>query len=567
MTNDVVLGSALRTNLLSLQRTQQGIDKIQNILATGLKVSSALDNPQNFFAAQGLNNRASDLTRLLDGIGQSISTIQAADKGSAAVGKLIEQAESITASALEESANGTTLAKVSGDVDLRGITDLTGINGVAATDTLTFVYTDKDGTTVRTANIAIEANDSIEELIGKINDVGEAAATSTTFGQGQVLRASLNEDGGLEIESKTGGSFRLQFEAGGNPNDTIAAADTALGAALGFGDVARNVSSGGPAATAGNFEVTALATATLTSGAFYNAAGDGFAKASDALTTVEDDAGVGRFTSQAATTTLSFSVNGVEEVSITDTTATTIQGLVDTINESTLIKASYDDTTGEFSIEAVDPSVSSIQINVTDTAANAAVVDFDFGNKSDLTLAGAANDANGENYILGVANERLADLEADYNTVLKSIDELVADSGYRGVNLLAGDELKTNFNENRTSSLVTQGRDLSSAGLGLSEGKFSSVANITALQAEILDAKDTVRGFGNAIANSLSIVQTREDFTKDLISDLEAGADKLTVADQNEEGAKLLALQTRQQLGVTSLSLAVQSQQSVLRLF
>jgi flagellin len=69
------------------------------------------------------------------------------------------------------------------------------------------------------------------------------------------------------------------------------------------------------------------------------------------------------------------------------------------------------------------------------------------------------------------------------------------------------------------------------------------------------------------LANSLSIVQTRQTFTEDLVNELEAGAEKLTVADTNEEGAKLLALQTRQQLGVTSLSLAVQSQQSVLRLF
>lgn len=78
---------------------------------------------------------------------------------------------------------------------------------------------------------------------------------------------------------------------------------------------------------------------------------------------------------------------------------------------------------------------------------------------------------------------------------------------------------------------------------------------------------ESVRGFGSTLANNLSIIQTRRDFTQNTINTLRAGADDLTVADQNEEGANLLALQTRQQLGVTSLSLAAQSQQSVLRLF
>lgn len=82
-----------------------------------------------------------------------------------------------------------------------------------------------------------------------------------------------------------------------------------------------------------------------------------------------------------------------------------------------------------------------------------------------------------------------------------------------------------------------------------------------------ITALDTVRNFGTTIANSLSIIQTRRDFTESTISILKAGAADLVTADQNEEGANLLALQTRQQLGVTALSLAAQSQQSVLRLF
>ena len=84
---------------------------------------------------------------------------------------------------------------------------------------------------------------------------------------------------------------------------------------------------------------------------------------------------------------------------------------------------------------------------------------------------------------------------------------------------------------------------------------------------EVRAALASVRSFGSTLANDLSIIQTRRDFTEETINTLTAGADDLTVADQNEEGANLLALQTRQTLGVTSLSLASQSQQSVLRLF
>ena len=87
MTSDVVLTAALRSNLLSLQNTQNNIDTAQFRLSTGRKVNSALDGPQAFFASQALNNRASDLTRLLDSIGQSIQTIQAAKLAHSLIGR------------------------------------------------------------------------------------------------------------------------------------------------------------------------------------------------------------------------------------------------------------------------------------------------------------------------------------------------------------------------------------------------------------------------------------------------------------------------------------------------
>ena len=157
----------------------------------------------------------------------------------------------------------------------------------------------------------------------------------------------------------------------------------------------------------------------------------------------------------------------------------------------------------------------------------------------------------------------------EYNNVRAQIDELVGngDTGYRGTNLLNGDDLTSFFNEFRSSSLTTEGVTFNSSGLGLSEADFSSAASVDAALVEARDALSSVRNFGVTLANDLAIIQTREDFTNSLINTLTEGSDKLTIADQNEEGAKLLALQTRQQLGVTSLSLASQSQQSILRLF
>lgn len=579
MSNDVVLGGALRTNLLSLQRTQDNIDRVQNILATGLKVGSALDNPQNFFAAQSLNNRASDLNRLMDGIGQSISTVQAADSGSRALNKLIDQADSIAQSALEEASSGTREAVITGNVDLRGISNLTSNANIDNADTLSISYVGDNGATI-TETVAIADNDSIEQLITKINDLGSDAQGP---GAGQLVEASLTNEGFLQIRSKTGDSFTVAFNGDGGAAG-FGAADRAFGDELGFAGIAQRTGTDG-AAGDGTYEVTALNTTQLTSGLFYDSAEAKFADASDTLASVVTTS-LGsqvRFDQGSAgeTTVLRFQVNGTTNIDVNFTAATTIQGLVDGINNNAnnedLIRASYDSNTGQFSIEAIGEDVATIGVEARDTGDNAEIiVDFGFGVKTGaaattddgLRIASAATDGQaGETYVLASSAGQLSQLEKDYDVVLDQINKLVEDSGYRGVNLLQGDTLTTDFNEDRSNSLETVGVNLDTESLGLGQADFSTMSKIDSIRNDILGAQGTVRQFGTSIANSLAIISTREEFTEDLVNTLEEGADKLTVADQNEEGAKLLALQTRQQLGVTSLSLAVQSQQSVLRLF
>ena len=158
--------------------------------------------------------------------------------------------------------------------------------------------------------------------------------------------------------------------------------------------------------------------------------------------------------------------------------------------------------------------------------------------------------------------------EDQYKEIITQINELAKDSGYKGKNLLGGDALTVKFNEltgTDTTKIEITGVDASAVtGLGMTATIGTNIE--TEIDA-ITDAITTLRGFASDFGNAYSIVQNREEFTENLINVLTEGADKLTLADMNEESANMLALQTRQQLGVNSLSLASQAAQSVTRLF
>jgi len=575
MTSDVVLTAALRNNLLSLQRTQGLIDKTQLRLATGLKVNSALDNPQNFFASQALKNRASDLNRLLDGIGQNIQVIKAADNGVTALTKLIEQADSVVQSARDALAQGTSEAKIAGDKDLSGISDLTLLSGIddAGGDQLVISVVDPEDDSLVDFNtglagqqdltITINTGDSIDELITRINDNNNIAEP--------VIEASLNAEGQLELRTLNGGDFSIQFTAtGATANDHLA-----LGEALGFGQVAR-LNGDGPTSAEDNFRVTASADTVLRSFSLYEAgsAGADIAERSDLLEGLEPESGPPALFAglDSANDTFTISVDGATTQTIA-LNGLTIQGFIDAINTNaslnTLIEAGFDDATGQITLRSIDPTVQDVTIGAYGDGGED--INFGFGTTvfdSAIVGTGSANTLE-ETIRFGAAAGKLAELEIEYNNIRSQVDELVSngDTGYRGTNLLFGDNLTTFFNEFRSSSLQTEGVTFNSEGLGLDAAAFTDSATIDAVGDQVREALDQVRSFGTTLANDLAIIQTREQFTQDIINTLNEGSDKLTVADQNEEGAKLLSLQTRQQLGVTSLSLASQSQQSILRLF
>ncbi|NBX66547.1 MAG: flagellin [Proteobacteria bacterium] len=560
MVSEVILGAGLRANLLSLQRTQVQIDQVQNILSTGLRVNSALDNPQNFFQAQSLRSSSNDLLRLLDGVGQSIQTVKAADAAVEAISSLLNQADSIVESAREALAAGQLQASITGNVNLAGKSSLTTISGISNTDDVYFEYYNTSGV-LQTASIDIATGESTDDFIAEIKDIGG----------GGYFNAELTSEGFLKITEIRGGNFTVNFTADNNAAASNAA-DTSLASALGFGNQINATTRNGGAATNANAEITALATTKLKSGAFYETvAGQGFAEASDLLTGVAaTDGGAARFAAAGAPN-ITFRINGTTTSANIAVSGTTIQGLVDAINTDVnvgnLIDASYDATTGQLSISAIDSSVKTITVTSTNTAAVASTVDFDFGTDTSFQPGAAIGDAEGETFTLASATATLGSLESDYNSILTQIDSLVEDAKFQGVNLLENGTLNTFFNKERTNKLTTQGANLSSSGLGLTAANFTTTVNIDDASSKVAAAKTTLQNFGASISNSLTIIQTRETFINDLVETNNEGADKLTLADQNEEGAKLLALQTRQQLGVTALSLAAQGQQSVLRLF
>jgi len=174
----------------------------------------------------------------------------------------------------------------------------------------------------------------------------------------------------------------------------------------------------------------------------------------------------------------------------------------------------------------------------------------------------------------------LEGLESQYNELIGQINNIRNDAVYKGVNFLDDATTVTvNFNEEASTTLVMSGFSGTSSGLALSGGTASGVGDIdyttdmnsasglNDIETTLNAALATLRTESAELAANLSILSTRQEFITNMVNTLVDGAGKLTNADTNEEGANMLLLQTRQQLGVTSLSLASQAAQSVLRLF
>ena len=598
MASDITLSSAVRSNLLALQNTADLLGKTQEKLATGLKVNSALDDPIAFFTASGLNGRANDLSRLQDFVGNAIQTIKAADEGISAITKLVESAEATARQALQSAGN---TASITGDED------------TTATGFFSFTATNTSSNTVTTANFddfeATTTGANVANLAGSTDIVSD-----TAVGNGETLTISL--DGGA--------ASTITFGAG-NTNtaaDLVSAIDAIVGTGAasidGSGAITITTQNGEDLTLGG----TGLANLGLTAGPFVAQNtlgvenGDSFdiSVGSGSATTITfgTDGGSGEVNT---TTELLAALNGITGVNAEIDgsnnlviTSTTGENLTFAENSGTPL-ADLGLTVGSVAAN----STSGIELGDTFTVqiGDAAATTITFGTGTGevdtsaelLTALNAISDlsasitddgylkleaTNGEDLVTAEGtNTPLADLgltagtataaenndrtafAAQFNELRSQIDQLANDASYNGINLLDGDNLTVTFNEDATSTLGITGVNFNSNGLGISaaENTFQTDGDINGALSDLKSATDTLRSQASKFGSNLSVVETRQDFTKNLINVLETGAANLTLADTNEEGANLLALQTRQQLSSTALSLASQADQNVLQLF
>ena len=173
-------------------------------------------------------------------------------------------------------------------------------------------------------------------------------------------------------------------------------------------------------------------------------------------------------------------------------------------------------------------------------------------------------------------SDNTGDLSDQYDLLISQVYYMAQDSNYGGQNLLDDDSLSVEFNEDGSNTLSVSGFSVAANGTFTGSGStsvqingsnFSTNTLIEDSISEIDAAISLLRTESQKLSSSLSTIQIRADFTTEMENTLNTGADNLTLADMNEEGANMLMLQTRQNLGTTSLSLASQAAQAVLQLF
>jgi flagellin len=191
--NNVTLTAAVRQNLLSLQGTADLLATTQTRLATGKKVNSALDNPTNFFTAAGLDARASDISNLLDSIGNGVQVLQAANTGITSLSSLVDTAKSIANQVLQQPTGYSTKANITSvAAGAAGTaTDLTA-GGTNALNATTFIFKTSATTSV-TLNASTTAGATNFNSITTLNS--ELAAN------GIQLQASFNTNGTITFTS------------------------------------------------------------------------------------------------------------------------------------------------------------------------------------------------------------------------------------------------------------------------------------------------------------------------------------------------------------------------------
>lgn len=520
MVGNISLSSSMRQNLLALQKTTALQDMTQNRLATGKKVNTAIDNPSSFFTAASLTDRASDLSSRLDGIGQALSTLQATSNSLDTLKGLVEQAKALATAALEASGSTTsTLTSVEG----KGVEGMSAAAVIAAT-TATSVTDAWNVTLSNTSDFIISINGSDLTITASVQFATSISALVTYLNNTTVLSAN---------------NIKASFNA-----------------------TSRQIEFAGLDGT----EVLIDTHATTDAGAYAMFAGAIDATVAFSAPTTETNAAQAfNLNTATATVTVVFTVTNTntsvtgQAVEISLYTSASISAWLATLNTiDSGLHASYNSSTKKIEFEAEAGTL----VAKTDVTGNFAA-----------QVLGGSGAANAVTFGTYNGSAEVSSKFDDFKDVMEEIDQVVADSGYKGTNLLFGSESMTvNFNEDGSSNLTVSGVNFTyNSGLGFST--TSSVSwtatpgHIEKSIDEAREAMDAIRSQAASFGNANAIIQGREDFTTNLVDALTSGSDKLTLADMNEESANMLALQTQRQLATNALSMASQAAQSVLQLF
>ncbi|MBO9419904.1 hypothetical protein J7481_10395 [Labrenzia sp. R4_2] len=498
---DIVLSSAVRDNLLSLKKTAAFQETTQNRLATGLKVNSALDNPNSYFTAQSLNDRAGDLSNLLDNMGQAVQTLRAADDGITSITKLVESAKAIANQALQTSSE------------------------------------------YERRQFAIQYNAILEQIEDMAKDSGYKGK-NLLAGAGNELEVIFNEDSTSNLTV-----------------DPVDFTDTTLDSGLNLDDLATGTSGTSSFDMFGGTITLDMTTAMQASSNLTDLPGwvNG-----DQIT----------LTDSSGTTTLTVG-----------TDITTLQDYVDALNNLNGVHASFDESTDDITITSGLDNPLYISKNTASGAGSAAATDGSATGGTTSTASVTALSATntlitsggfqaGDTITITDGNGfEPASLEIDEETTVDDLVKLInnvkgLDATFSGGSVSLIGEVSFNITSDNTDfNRMTLASASSTVALSAVSSEFKTDTDIERTLQAINASLDELRNSARSLGTALSTVQIRTDFTQNIINTLEVGAGDLTIADMNEEGANMLALQTRQQLSSTALSLANQAEQSVLSLF
>ncbi|MDQ2079919.1 flagellin [Xanthobacteraceae bacterium Astr-EGSB] len=592
MSSGITLSAGVRQNLLSLQNTAAMMTSTQNKLSTGKKVNSALDNPTNFFTSSSLSARAGDLNSLMDSMSNGVKTIEAADNGLTSITKTLESMQSTLRQARQDKSFES--ASFTVNVDPAGAKKLALSGGSFETATDFELTATGSGQYVKTTSDYSAPAAAAKSAVATAVDLSAGTATvrggtlTIAYGGSSVdvtiadhlvagtqvanIKAELTAGlAGTALDGKLvvgdDGSGHVNLTAAANEDAQIAITGTANTITDTFGaNVTGTQGSNGKTEFSVNGTAVELTTAETTaalavakineqlgSSSKFQAYADVNKVGIRATTTDAGSLAIGGTDAGLfGTKSAAGIVSGTTSAALT--LSKTVDNMVSEINNSstfnTKIKASNDN--GKLRLQ----NLSTQKLDVA-------------GTNTSGVVTGKATDTSS---IAG--NSVRADLSSQYNELRDQLDKLADDGSFNGINLLRGDKLTLTFNENGTSSIAIQskgGKSVDSQNLGLSTTinakDLDSDTNIDTQINKIKSALTSVRSQSSAFGNNLSIVENRQDFTKSMMNTLQIGADQLVLADSNEEGANMLALQTRQQLSTTALSLANQANQAVLRLF